>query len=332
MWCPACRADVAAELSLDNRRYCCARCQTELGLAAGAIERTAPSFRLPETERSARELLARWSTQNVLETPLTSSVSSASLLGTTSTDQLDADRIPAPIRPLDARSKETVETTSSAKQGLRYDGAHPTMPAPKQVASGDQMTAEQSSFEDRGDDNRRSKERRKVRRKTRRPRIAVVSQDDKETGHDSVSGRTAEAPISTTTTRHEELVRSAVEKSGKPKTNWMILIGQICAYGGVGLLTCGTALVLSGYFGGPVQYAPTGWLVAAVGQMLLFLGVVTLISGGMEQTVDEVAWRIDYLAERIVFLERMLSERETRERIARRKQRQQRPDDRADAA
>ncbi len=110
------------------------------------------------------------------------------------------------------------------------------------------------------------------------------------------------------------------------------MAGQLCAYGGVGLLTCGTVLVLSGYFGGPANYAPTGWLIAAVGQMLLFLGVVTLVSGGMEQTVDEVAWRIDFLAERIVHLEHMVEEREARDRRVARQQQLSRPDDRADAA
>ncbi len=115
------------------------------------------------------------------------------------------------------------------------------------------------------------------------------------------------------------------------------MAGQLCAYGGVGLLTCGTVLVLSGYFGGPTHYAPTGWLIAAVGQMLLFLGVVTLVSGGMEQTVDEVAWRIDYLAERIVHLEHMVQERELRDQRLQRLQRRPRPprdndDRRADAA
>ena len=65
-------------------------------------------------------------------------------------------------------------------------------------------------------------------------------------------------------------------------------------------------MVLSGYFGVQGNYAPTGWLVAAVGQMLLFLGVVTLVSGGMEQTVDEVSWRIDHLAEQIMHLEQVI--------------------------
>ena len=67
MWCPSCRAEVAAELSKDNRRMMCARCQTELGIAAAASPLTSTSTLNAETERDARELLARWSTQNLLE-------------------------------------------------------------------------------------------------------------------------------------------------------------------------------------------------------------------------------------------------------------------------
>lgn len=94
-------------------------------------------------------------------------------------------------------------------------------------------------------------------------------------------------------------------------------------------------MVLSGYFGGPTNYAPTGWLVAAVGQMLLFLGVVTLVSGGMEQTVDEVAWRIDALAEQIHDLEQVISAQQQEfDRIRRRAERRgRRPNrDQSDAA
>jgi hypothetical protein len=86
-----------------------------------------------------------------------------------------------------------------------------------------------------------------------------------------------------------------------PETNskWVTLVGQVCAYFGVGGLTVGTVLVLMGYFGGPASYTTTGWLVATAGQMFLFLGVITLISGGMEQTTHEVARRIDTLGERL---------------------------------
>lgn len=87
------------------------------------------------------------------------------------------------------------------------------------------------------------------------------------------------------------------------------LWGQILAYGGVGLLTVGTVIVLTGYFGGlDSSYTPTGWLLTTAGQMLLFLGVVTLISGGMEQTTHEVSRHIQYLGEHIIRIERNTQE------------------------
>lgn len=98
------------------------------------------------------------------------------------------------------------------------------------------------------------------------------------------------------------------------------------------MLTLGTVMVLSGYFGGPANYAPTGWLVAAVGQMLLFLGVVTLVSGGMEQTVDEVSWRIDHLAETIMHLEQVIESQQSQLEHIRRRQIRPSRHDQADAA
>jgi hypothetical protein len=92
---------------------------------------------------------------------------------------------------------------------------------------------------------------------------------------------------------------SLADKSSR----WVTLVGQLFAYFGVGGLTIGTVLVLVGYFGGPASYATTGWLITTAGQMLLFLGVVTLVSGGMEQTTQEVARRIDTLGERLVRIE-----------------------------
>jgi outer membrane murein-binding lipoprotein Lpp len=112
----------------------------------------------------------------------------------------------------------------------------------------------------------------------------------------------------------------AVQQPAQRSGNWATTIGQLCAYGGVAVLTLGTVMVLSGYFGGPINYAPTGWLVAAVGQMLLFLGVVTLVSGGMEQTVDEVSWRIDHLAEQLMRLEQMVSDQQSAAADARRRE------------
>lgn len=93
---------------------------------------------------------------------------------------------------------------------------------------------------------------------------------------------------------------SLADKSSK----WVTLVGQLFAYFGVGGLTVGTVLILMGYFGGHGHYTTTGWLITTAGQMLLFLGVVTLVSGGMEQTTQEVARRIDTLGERLVRIEK----------------------------
>lgn len=93
----------------------------------------------------------------------------------------------------------------------------------------------------------------------------------------------------------------ASNSSSKLQAFW----GQMLAYAGVLALTVGAAFVLMGYFGGPQwqSYTPTGWLITTTGQMLLLLGVVTLVSGGMEQTAEEVARRIDKLGNRLIRIE-----------------------------
>ena len=99
------------------------------------------------------------------------------------------------------------------------------------------------------------------------------------------------------------------------KPNWLGLVGQLMAYGGVAVLTIGTTLVLWGYYGGPANYASTGWLISTAGQMLLFLGVITLVSAGMEQTTSSVSRRIDRLGKRIFLFEQaMLEQQQTMQR------------------
>jgi hypothetical protein len=91
---------------------------------------------------------------------------------------------------------------------------------------------------------------------------------------------------------------------GQAESLW----GQLLAYAGVGLLTVGTALVLWGYFGEIERYASTGWLLSTGGQMLLLLGIVTLVAGGMQQTTFEVTERIEHLGGRIIRIEQSTDE------------------------
>ena len=100
-------------------------------------------------------------------------------------------------------------------------------------------------------------------------------------------------------------VHTAVATRAEGGTQGTQVTGQILAYAGVLALTLGTALVIWGYFGGPADYAPTGWLIATGGQMLLFLGVVTLVAGGLDQTSRDVRVRVESLGERLIRIEQV---------------------------
>jgi len=86
------------------------------------------------------------------------------------------------------------------------------------------------------------------------------------------------------------------------------ITGQFLAYAGVLGLTIGTAMVIYGHFGGYSEYTPTGWLVTTVAQMMLFLGVINLVSGGIEQTNDDVSQRINVLGEQLRRIEQVTEE------------------------
>lgn len=98
------------------------------------------------------------------------------------------------------------------------------------------------------------------------------------------------------------------EVSTPRRSNLTSIIGQSLAYLGVLGLTIGTSMVIYGHFGGYAEYTPTGWLVTTVAQMLLFLGVINLVSGGIEQNNDEVSRRINSLGEQLVRIEQVTSE------------------------
>ncbi|MEQ9406648.1 MAG: hypothetical protein RIK87_02940 [Fuerstiella sp.] len=103
---------------------------------------------------------------------------------------------------------------------------------------------------------------------------------------------------------HEEKLRGPHFQVTSPKrSNLTSLMGQVLAYLGVLGLTIGTAIVIYGHFGGYAEYTPTGWLVTTVAQMMLFLGVINLVSGGMEQNNDEVSARINHLGEQLLRIE-----------------------------
>ena len=108
---------------------------------------------------------------------------------------------------------------------------------------------------------------------------------------------------------HESTMRGPhFEVSTPRRTNLTSITGQFLAYLGVLGLTIGTAMVIYGHFGGYSEYTPTGWLVTTVAQMLLFLGVINLVSGGIEQNNEDVSRRINTIGEQLLRIELVTSE------------------------
>lgn len=174
---------------------------------------------------------------------------------------------------LDAESLPVIPRTSPVRPALRFDGAHAAAPAAQPHIEANPQPAANP--------------------------VPVKPLPEK---HDQPAAVHYAHPAHGVNAPHIP-VAPALAPVPDRGTRWVALAGQLFAYFGVGGLTVGTVLVLIGYFGGPGSYATTGWLVATAGQMLLFLGVVTLVSGGMEQTTHEVARRIDTLGERLERIE-----------------------------
>lgn len=257
MWCANCRSDVAAEVSVDNRRIHCATCGTEL---------TAESVAIDDTKtRTARELLERWSSKS-LQDPF-------------------AERAPAPARVAAEKHSDPFVAYNSVTDEESGRGAAPVSRPPH---------AEPASQRSSGP---------KFRLDAAQP-LPVESPRGEHRPH-AMEFHTPHAPQASGP--HFD-VQTLLDSPPQAKSNSASALGQVMAYLGVATLTIGTALVLWGYFGDQPSYAPTGWLVTTAGQMLLFLGVVTLVSGGIEQSSVEVTRRIEMIGERILRIEQVSRE------------------------
>ena len=264
MWCPNCKADVAAEVTGDNRRIHCATC--------GADITPAPALVGGAKTREARNLLERWASERKTDSgaPVLPAaghghpVVRAPLGGVT----LEAEGPSTVVAsPLAARAPSRF----AASEAAQVPSAPAAAPAQiRQAPSGPYRTATQ--FES--------------------SRLHRQHEFAPSVPHFDVQGN--------------------LRDHDRKHTNWAGVVGHLLAYAGVGILTVGTTLVVWSYFGGPPAYAPTGWLTCVAGQMLLFLGVVTLVSGGIEQAGEEVKLRIERLGERMVRIEQIAREQSLR--------------------
>jgi hypothetical protein len=277
MWCAQCRSDVATEVAADGQSLLCTTCGSE-------VRKTfAPSLH-PDVRR-ARDVLARLTRENA----------------ETRTDA-DEDATPAqadaPIKAaserIEAKTEPPVGSSRSATPRLvKPDAAHET--------EGSLNRATRDDSEEAGTPVFRGRPQRQFRVDAAHPADAVHAHVSP--AQNAGRGRRPEPVAPNGIMRREDDAHAVIPPPhfdvtaarGKPPGRSESTWGQLLAYVGVAVLTIGTALVLWGYFGGPAAYAPTGWLVTTAGQMLLLLGVITLVSGGMQQTTHEVATRVAHL-------------------------------------
>lgn len=322
MWCSQCQADVAGELSLGGSRLKCAICGQELVTSGQTAIHHSQSTATNAAEQNARELLARWSTESAIEPsirpyqllqhPVPADVSAAEPLAES---PVNSNARSSFFVPLDlgaaesgtSRPSQHIENKLEADQSENEAAAIPLRPAPKfridraseKAGPGSKLPAESLVQASRtaSDSEDATDNRKKVppARRDSRLRLDIDEPRRNKAPHFDVAA--FDRPVPETGTKPKE-----------SRSNWATFLGQLSAYGGILLLGMGTSLVVWTYFGGPAHYGPTGWLATTAGQMLLFLGVVTLIAGGMDQTTDEVSRRIETINDHLIRIEQAQTE------------------------
>ncbi|MCA9044519.1 MAG: hypothetical protein KDA69_09370 [Planctomycetaceae bacterium] len=313
MWCASCETDVATELSADGQSLKCVTCGHE-------IRRVFAPTLHPETQ-SARDLLERWARedqQSISEPAAESTTKPTAEPKSNPVAPPAAASKPAPAQSNVDDSKQPESESPAVRRGqpqkpfrppvkLRVDEGH-NSPAPKQArptvppkptiamgaGAGEARPEETRSQTPEANDipvaaNPPAVEQPKAAEEDRKSRLRLRV----DAGHSNDHVPAPHVDVQPFATRPGA-------RPGRAESLW----GQLLAYAGVGGITVGSVLVVWGYFGGIESYASTGWLVATAGQMLLLLGVVTLISGGMTQTTHEVGTRIDTLDGRIHRIEK----------------------------
>lgn len=320
MWCEKCQADVAAEVSGDTSEVHCATCHTVI--RSGALARAS------EKTRQARELLERWSTAPLPQPATLSSPSPDVSDSTAESYRLDpahpsagtppktddsrpqtAALLTEPTgtpatKPLTAAAR-TVPASVAASHSRKdvYDNVSPEPTVADAVLP--VTTADNESFSQAVTNPSASSAETST--------FPSVPAADASTQPDSCQpvapARPAYDPV--VQTRLQELVGPPTPTpQARPETgNLQSFWGQMLAYAGVLTITVGAVMVLVSYFGNADQasYAPTGWLIATTGQMLMFLGITTFVSGGLEQTSSDVSSQVETLNFRIAELEHISS-------------------------
>ena len=340
MWCPNCQADVSADVSVDNRIVYCSTCREELstvpehseknstrdardlllrwsnsalidpfGPDIAAREKHSTSRSVPALPQPLPKSTATTSASDVLTNPTIQSQSVAvppleSISAAIQHPESNAavqqlSPLPNPAEPLISNAGDVHEALPGAAGGFEATPLPSSLVSPSADPLSSARAPSPNANESAG--VAQVTEQQGVSSKVR---IDVAHSPQSTSPSADLASQAEQTSVQQSQTAVANVnVQDQIVPSPESQSNWQSPIGQILAYFGIGLITVGTVLVLWSYYGGPAQYAPTGWFATTIGQMLLFLGVVTLISGGMEQTTREVNRRIETIGARLIRIE-----------------------------
>lgn len=306
MWCDKCQADVAAEVDSENRRARCASCGSELSI------NPVPEF--GGKIKAAHDILERLSDEPLSEPfgPTRSELAiKAEMENAMDADDVTADDSQALDEDDATAGRELVASEELAREAYF---ARSAMSAVEQTA-----VPIPNSIPQRQEENQPAVER--VDRSRPVYRIDAPHPVEDFARHNrpfqqpdygqAPAPQPPVAPSAAVSPQYPQSVQqphfdvqAEIERQETGKVNWVSLFGQLLAYAGVLGLTGGTAMVLAGHFGQAAEnFTTNGWLLTTAGQMLLFLGVITLVTAGMEQTTREVSRRMDALGRQMLRIE-----------------------------
>jgi hypothetical protein len=262
----------------------------------------------PENDATgqARALLERWATDDPLEATPQEAGTSSRQSKTTDTDQTEdvgePDSPPNPRPPSPNRRP--------ARRNYRVDVSHANQQQPTNVPAPSSQPLKRPGGNAAG--------------QMQQPSTDIASTSHDTADHDaftavaSTLADISEAPESPDSTDHTRPVSPGAPTTGHTDpvfsslppgattsalTHSTSLWGQLLSYIGVLGLTIGGAMIVWNGFGHAPLNTPTSWLIATAGQMLLFLGIVTLVSSGLEQTNEEVTRQVRVLGEQLLRIE-----------------------------
>jgi hypothetical protein len=311
MWCAKCQSEVAVEARPNSQRLHCATCGTEITprlnqptqLAVPKASQTPPqsqsATKAPPPGRDPQELLARWAGNQMFDPygPIITTGAKPQA-ASSAAPRLEGPKVVAQEPQKHPSETAPVATPKPQSPPEITQVRPPVVAAPKSVPA----PAESS-------DNSA---------KVRIDPAFAEGWSDVPAPHSSASTNDVDpqpakfanqAPTQTrrfdppAPLRRPHFDPARMQLPAAQSFKLAATMGQVLAYIGAATLTGGAALVLWGYLGGPSNLAPTGWFTTTVGQMLLFMGVVTLVSAGMEQTTAEVSRRVDTIGDQLGRLE-----------------------------